>query len=91
MKTLFTGMPVSDAVAGTSATADVCAWDRVVAGAQLTRIRAFAAVPAVPVTGGEVSPATGLPGSRPAGSSVPQRHVDLAPHRPRPSGGPPQD
>lgn len=91
MKTLFTGIPVSDAARSIAAAADVCAWDRVAAGAYLTRTRAFAAVPAMSVTGGEVSPATGLPGSRPAGSSVPQRHVDLAPQRPRPSGGPPQD
>ncbi|MCD2187103.1 hypothetical protein [Actinomycetospora soli] len=91
MKTLFTGTPVSDAVRSIAATADVCAWDRVAAGAYLTRIRAFAAVPTMSVTGGEVSPATGLGGSRPAGSSVPQRHVDLDPHRPRPSGGPPKD
>lgn len=91
MKNSFTGTPVSDAVRSLAATADVCAWDRVVTGAYLTRTRAFAAVPVMPVIGGEVSPATGLPGSRPVGTPAPQRHVDLAPQRPRPSGGPPQD
>jgi hypothetical protein len=83
------GMPVSAAVA-VPATAHVCRWDRVAVGAQLVRTRAFAAVPTGPVSTREI-PMSGLPGSRPVGSSHPQRHVDLAPQRPRPSGGRSQD
>ncbi|WP_157647851.1 hypothetical protein [Actinomycetospora chiangmaiensis] len=90
MKLLSTGTPVSGAVLAQRATAHVCRWDRVAVGAQLVRTRAFAAVPSGPVTTGGI-PMSGLPGSRPAGSPDPQRHVDLAPQSPRPSGGQPQD
>lgn len=79
-----TGMPVSGAV--TPVTAHVCRWDRIAVGAQLVRTRAFAAVPSGPVSTREI-PTPGLSGSRPSGSPAPQRHVDLAPQRPRPSGG----
>lgn len=51
----------------------------------LARTRAFAAVPAASGVAGQIS---AEPGASPA--PMPQRkrqHVDLDPHRPRPSGG----
>jgi len=56
--------------------------------AGLARTRAFAAVPPMAGVGGQVSSERVL-GGRPAGIAqrTRQQHIELDPHRPRPSGG----
>ena len=94
MKLLLPGAPVSlsrvtdvIAVTGISPVASRCStpYAQEVPFTGLARTRAFAAVPAASGVTGQISP---QPGANPA--PMPQRkrqHVDLDPHRPRPSGG----
>ncbi|NMO88719.1 hypothetical protein [Actinomycetospora sp. TBRC 11914] len=92
MKLFLTGAPVSPsrvtdviAVTGISPVASRCStpYAQEVPFTGLARTRAFAAVPVVSGVRGEISP---RPGANPAAMSQ-RQHVDLDPHRPRPSGG----
>jgi hypothetical protein len=92
MKLLLTGAPVSPSrvsdvstVSGTAPVAARCSapYAQEVPFTGLARTRAFAAVPVASGAWGEISP---LPGANPAAMRQ-RQHVDLDPHRPRPSGG----
>lgn len=95
MKLLLPGTPVSPsrvvdvfAASGIWPRAPRCStpYAQEVPFSGLTRRRAFAAVPAAPGVAGEIRPQP-APGSGPAGMPQRTQHVDLDPHRPRPSGG----